>query len=392
MSTNMQDYIELLTAEQHVQLDKLRESARNGVPPRVRGEVWMYLLGVMSSDKTSEMTLLKALRTAYQELPADLPSDLASMILQTALAHHTRRFENPTYESLISTLTSEPAAGGMPGWGIGLSVPGAVRRPAASPNLMAGNNAAPPPLSLDDGTMAFRAKSSGTLLVPAPTAPPSRHTYLTMLEEVLGKYWHGVECKPTAAEAEDEIEDLDGDAAARPRVRWPKGVGPQPADWVYLVTPFVCCLSRPIAIYYAFAKLAEKLKTFPPLPSRLGTMLGLFRVAIPELHAYFEDEQVPMTTVAMSWMTTLLAREMWLGDVLRLWDSYFAAEDMFALHCYVCVAVLLTCKETLEELDGSEAKLMLLDLPPLDVDRLLQDAANLKVQFTLPGPVDLEYE
>lgn len=43
---------------------------------------------------------------------------------------------------------------------------------------------------------------------------------------------------------------------------------------------------------------------------------------------------------------------------------------------------------TLEELDGSEAKLMLLDLPPLDVDRLLQDAANLKVQFTLPGPVD----
>lgn len=37
MSTNMQDYIELLTAEQHVQLDKLRESARNGVPPRVRG-------------------------------------------------------------------------------------------------------------------------------------------------------------------------------------------------------------------------------------------------------------------------------------------------------------------------------------------------------------------
>jgi hypothetical protein len=37
MSTNLQDYIELLTAEQHVQVDKLRESARNGVSPRVRG-------------------------------------------------------------------------------------------------------------------------------------------------------------------------------------------------------------------------------------------------------------------------------------------------------------------------------------------------------------------
>lgn len=48
-------------------------------------------------------------------------------------------------------------------------------------------------------------------------------------------------------------------------------------------------------------------------------MLGLFRLALPELHAYFEDEQVPMTQVAISWMTTLLSREMWLGDVLRLW-------------------------------------------------------------------------
>lgn len=60
---------------------------------------------------------------------------------------------------------------------------------------------------------------------------------------------------------------------------------------------------------------------------------------------------------------------------------------MFSLHCHVCVAVLMTCKETLEELDGSEAKLMLLDLPPLDVDRLLQDAANLKVNYVLPRPI-----
>lgn len=43
MSTNLQDYIELLTAEQHVQVDKLRESARNGVSPRVRGVSWLIV-------------------------------------------------------------------------------------------------------------------------------------------------------------------------------------------------------------------------------------------------------------------------------------------------------------------------------------------------------------
>jgi hypothetical protein len=114
-------------------------------------------------------------------------------------------------------------------------------------------------MSLDDGTMAFRAKSAGTFLIPAPTAPPSRHAYLSMLEEVLGKYWHAVGCKPSRVEIEGEMEEADADVAIGPRPRWPEGVGPQPADWVYLVTPFVCCFSRPISVYYAFDKLAAKL-------------------------------------------------------------------------------------------------------------------------------------
>ena len=88
---------------------------------------------------------------------------------------------------------------------------------------------------------------------------------------------------------------------------------------------------------------------------------------------------------------------------------------MFELHCYVCVAILATCREyvcclrraddrTLEELDGSEAKLMLLNLPPMDVDRvggckrlsfwlmgqLLQDAANLRVSYPLPRAASLD--
>lgn len=97
------------------------------------------------------------------------------------------------------------------------------------------------------------------------------------------------------------------------------------------------------------------------MPSRIASFLTLFRLAIPELFAYFEDEQVPYLQVAMSWVRTLFAKEMCLGNVLRLWgkpiplclrgvrvdgsDAYLAAEDMFELHCYTCVAVLLTCKE-----------------------------------------------
>lgn len=55
------------------------------------------------------------------------------------------------------------------------------------------------------------------------------------------------------------------------------------------------------------------------MSSRLATLLTLFRLAQPELYAYFEDEQVRFIEIAQGWLTTMLSKEMWLGDVLRLW-------------------------------------------------------------------------
>ncbi|KAL7421832.1 hypothetical protein Q5752_003603 [Cryptotrichosporon argae] len=459
MSSLLRDYIEVLSAE-HVRVDRLRDMARNGIAARVRGQVYLYLLGLFPADTPALGRTIASARAAFDALDAALPPALASRLLGAALAHHTRRFENPTYADLISALTAEPAGAG-PGTGTGTharahgSVSGAggggtvststlrhltsprlaPRPPAPPPELALGASALPttnptapagppgssdvapttvspalvapraPPAASGSSAGSFDALTTMHVAPPEldltdgiddgvpdpdvdgtddpvllrlrgfPAAPPrslSRHAYLALVADVLGRHWHA-----EAARGHD-------DAHRRRRA----GADGTEADWVYLVTPFACCLARPVAVFYGFQQLMRKLDAFPPLPSRLGTLLALFRQANPELHAYFEDEQVPLYAVAVSWLTTLLAREMWLGDVLRLWDAYIAADDMFSLHCYVCVAILETCKETLEELDGLEAKLMLLDLPPLNVDRLLQDAANLKVSFPLPGPVD----
>ncbi|WWC62170.1 uncharacterized protein I303_104763 [Kwoniella dejecticola CBS 10117] len=408
MSTNLQDWVELLNAEQHVQVDKLREHARHGVAARVRGEVWLYLLEVLSEDKTAEITSLLSLNTTYQALPSEMPSDLTASLLKTALGHHTKRFRNETYAGLITSLTSQNQIQNQHlkgrerdkySSGSRQNTLGSSSNGHPSPLIHSSEKQAPPNLSLalssslsgigsdygdddthhhhDDELNTIRSQLS-RILPPPPSSPPSRHHYLSILEEVLGKYYN-VEytlTKPAATNGE-EMEDMGM-------------MGNSKNDWIYLVTPFVCVLSRPVGIFLGFQKLTNRLKSFPSIPSRLASFLTLFRIALPELHSYCEDEQVPYVQVAMSWMTTLLAKEMWLGDILRLWDAYLASDDMFALHCYVCVAILATCKETLEELDGSEAKLMLLDLPPLDVDRLLQDAANLRVSFPLPRPVDGE--
>ena len=39
----------------------------------------------------------------------------------------------------------------------------------------------------------------------------------------------------------------------------------------------------------------------------------------------------------MSWLSGLLARELPLKCLLRLWDAYFADKRQFSLHIYVCL-------------------------------------------------------
>lgn len=67
-SATVEEYIELLNAEQHVDLQKLRDYARHGVQPEVRGEVWLYLLGVLSDDKGQEMTSVRSKYLEYDSL------------------------------------------------------------------------------------------------------------------------------------------------------------------------------------------------------------------------------------------------------------------------------------------------------------------------------------
>ncbi len=62
----VEEYIELLSAEQHVDLSKLRGYARHGVQPAVRGEVWLYLLGVLAADKSQEMTSVRSKFLEYE--------------------------------------------------------------------------------------------------------------------------------------------------------------------------------------------------------------------------------------------------------------------------------------------------------------------------------------
>lgn len=65
-------------------------------------------------------------------------------------------------------------------------------------------------------------------------------------------------------------------------------------------------------------------------------------------------------------------------------DSYFSTPTSptshpLSLNVYVCLAILLDCKDTLEELDKSECQSFLHTLPDLQVERILNEAMNLRL-------------
>ena len=58
----------ILSAETHVEIDKLRVAAKHGIPPKLRGEAWKYLLSVSRPDKSEEMSTRRRDAEEYAKL------------------------------------------------------------------------------------------------------------------------------------------------------------------------------------------------------------------------------------------------------------------------------------------------------------------------------------
>lgn len=54
MASTAEEYSELMNAEVFVEIDRLKDIAKHGIPDSIRGEVWKYLLGVQHPDKCEQ--------------------------------------------------------------------------------------------------------------------------------------------------------------------------------------------------------------------------------------------------------------------------------------------------------------------------------------------------
>jgi hypothetical protein len=153
---------------------------------------------------------------------------------------------------------------------------------------------------------------------------------------------------------------------------------------IHLLGPFICCLKSESDMFHCYKAWMAQIEEHLNLPVQLSKFMMLFRSVQPELFTYFEEEEISPNDWATSWLSTMLARELPLDCVLRLWDTYFCLRDPFDLHIYVCLAILMENYEELLELEHTEElRGFLQHLPPMDMDLIITQAYTLKEEIKI---------
>ena len=138
--------------------------------------------------------------------------------------------------------------------------------------------------------------------------------------------------------------------------------------------------------FFCFTALMSEMrdvfiKTLDDSSTGIGALMqrlvDTLRDVDPSLHSVMEEMQLRPQFYAFRWMTLLLSQEFQLPDVMRLWDSLFAAQDRSDYMLFLCVGMLQNVREVLLDGDFATSLKMLQSYPECDVARLIALADKL---------------
>lgn len=125
------------------------------------------------------------------------------------------------------------------------------------------------------------------------------------------------------------------------------------ADSFWCLSKFMDCIQD----NYIFAQLG--------IQAKVNQLKELIQRIDAPLHRHLHRHGVDYLQFSFRWMNNLLTRELPLHCTIRLWDTYLAESDGFAVfQLYVCAAFLLHWREQLvQEQDFQGLLLLLQNLP-----------------------------
>lgn len=142
-----------------------------------------------------------------------------------------------------------------------------------------------------------------------------------------------------------DIADSDGDGGS-------DALADAEADSYWCLTT----LLNDIQDYYTFSQ--------PGIQRRVHFLRDLVSRVDAQLCAHLEEQGLDFLQFAFRWMNCLLMRELPFAVIVRVWDTYLAEADGFAVfHVYVCAALLVSFSEELQQMEFQELVMFLQNLP-----------------------------
>jgi len=108
------------------------------------------------------------------------------------------------------------------------------------------------------------------------------------------------------------------------------------------------------------------------IQGRMSNMIALLSLHDPEVRCHLDDCGIDPGFYSIRWLTTLLSREFYLPDTVRLWDSMFASTHKDNFMRYVCVSMVMIIREDLLKGDFGTCLRLLQKYPPTNIDQLLE--------------------
>ncbi|CAJ1008912.1 putative Rab-GTPase-TBC domain containing protein [Leishmania naiffi] len=367
---------ELLDAEVAVNMEKLREASRMGIPPVHRGVVYRYLLGVAFTDKSIEMTMEEMQDKDFQ-------------LLNTA---YTRMWGNGD-ENDDRGGAGGSGHGGSHGAGSSMAAQHTIRELLAfsmsSTAAVVSATEGSGPLHCSSGLRGVGSSGAGTVAIPfvhrGPSVVPAHAPSAT-----LSAWEEGVTalryCAPYNADARQWAR-MESALAALQMMYCNVSV-----DHVQLLMLLARQLDRVAssardtfftvhALFNALTKDGNILHDAQTLQVHCGNFLMLFRAVLLPLYEHFTVEGLTTWEWIPSLLTCFFVGRMHPDDVFALWDCYLAdmsEHQAMALHPYACLAMLSSMTEVLIEAGKVELLYCLEHLPRLDTAVIMRKAVLIR--------------
>ncbi|KAG5503434.1 hypothetical protein JKF63_05573 [Porcisia hertigi] len=379
---------ELLDAEVAVNMEKLREASRMGIPPAYRGVVYRYLLGVALTDKSSEMTMeelqdkdFQLLNTAYTRMwgRGDEDDDRSGAGGGSHSVGHGASGNvaaSHTIRALMTFSTTSMAAAVSATEGNG---------PLHSSCRYRGMGSGVAGVDADGGNSNGTGVVATPFVYRGPSAVPSLASSATLVawEECVRALRY---CAPYNADR-SQWKRMESALAALQMMYCNVSV-----DHVQLLVLLARQLDRISssardtfftvhALFNVLTQDGNILHDDQTLQTHCGNFLMLFRAVLLPLYEHFTVEGLTTWEWVPSLLTCFFVGRLHPDDVFALWDCYLAdmnEHQAMALHPYACLAMLSSMTEVLIEADKTELLYCLEHLPRLDTAAIMRKAVLIR--------------